>query len=240
MRTVALFALAGGLLASNLASAQSRILYQNSFEAREIGSEWSSNTRLESWYPSFSTFNGNYSSEYTELTLRARPPGSTGDSGGGGTGGGDGGSGGSGGGGTYYYTLYTVTFDFYAIDSWDGNDTRYGKDRLMVTVNGRSLMNDTFSNHAGVGQSFRAPDIGGRDLGFDDRWADSIYRRVSLDFTVPDGEAMHIRWADGGLQGRNDESWGIDNVMVTSRTVPGPGGLTALGVCGLMARRRRR
>ena len=37
----------------------------------------------------------------------------------------------------------------------------------------------------------------------------------SLEFTVPQGEAIVIRWTDLGLQGLHDESWGIDNVSVT-------------------------
>ena len=214
--------------AASLASAQSGVIYSNTFESRELGREWSSNSRLEWWYPTFTTFNGNYSNSYTQLSLPARPPGSNSGPGGGG-----------GGGGGYQYTLFTVSFDFYAIDSWDGNDTRFGQDRLEVLVNNRSLMRDTFSNHAGISQSFRAPDIGGRDLGFDERWEDAIYRRVSLDFTIPDGAPMLIRWQDGGLQGMNDESWGIDNVQVSWQTVPAPGAGLVMGA-GLLAVARRR
>lgn len=223
--------LAAALLAgtaASVASAQSGVLYSNSFESREMGPEWSSNSRLEWWYPTFTTFNGNYSNSYTRLTLPARPPASTG------------GTGENGGGGGRQYILYTVTFDFYAIDSWDGNDTRFGQDRFEVLANGVSLMRDTFSNHAGISQSFRAADIGGRDLGFDDRWQDAIYRRVILDFTIPDGFPIQITWRDGGLQGMNDESWGIDNVEVSYRTVPTPGaGLVLAAGIGAACRRRR-
>lgn len=212
---------------STLASAQSGVLYSNSFEAREMGAEWSSNSRLEWWYPTFTTFNGNYSGSFTQLTLPARAPGS------------NSGPGGDGGGG-YNYLLYTVTFDFYAIDSWDGNDTRYGMDTFQVLVNNRSLLRDTFSNHATISQTFRAPDMGGTNLGFDDRWNDSIYRRIALNFTVPDGAPIQIRWEDLGLQGMNDESWGIDNVVVSYQMVPAPGAALSLGSGLLMFGRRRR
>jgi hypothetical protein len=132
-----------------------------------------------------------------------------------------------------------VTFDFYAIDSWDGDDTRFGVDHFQVLVNNQSLLRETFSNHSGIAQTYRAPELGGRDLGFDDRWEDAIYRRIALDFTVPDGAPIQIRWQDLGLQGMNDESWGIDNVQVSWRMVPAPGAAGVLGA-GLLALSRRR
>jgi membrane-associated phospholipid phosphatase len=43
---------------------------------------------------------------------------------------------------------------------------------------------------------------------------DSVYRDVTVSFTA-DGSTAAIRFADGGLEAMNDESWGIDNVRVT-------------------------
>ena len=42
---------------------------------------------------------------------------------------------------------------------------------------------------------------------------DAIYRAVTMNFTAT-GASSALRFADGGLQGINDESWGIDNVRV--------------------------
>ena len=83
---------------TSAASAQTRTVYSNTFESRELGYNWSANTKLVTWNPSFTTFNGNYSSGWTELNIRAaeRPVnrnGSTGSGTGGGTGGGSGGGG---------------------------------------------------------------------------------------------------------------------------------------------------
>src|SRR5262249_13232267 len=54
-------------------------------------------------------------------------------------------------------------------------------------------------------------------LGFSG-FADAIYRNVTLAFTAA-AATTQIRFADGGLQGLNDESWGIDNVRVEPAVV---------------------
>ncbi|MBX3410283.1 MAG: hypothetical protein KF859_10400 [Phycisphaeraceae bacterium] len=256
MPTKTMFSQAAVLLvlgAGGAAHAQVRMLYQNSFEAREMGPEWSSNSRLNWDVPAFSTFNGRYSNSSTTLTLPPLPPpppasnsgggGDGGSGGGGGGGGGDGGGGGGGGGGgSAFYPLITLKFDFYAIDSWDGEDTRHGKDWFEVKINGETKLRETFSNHPGIAQSFPlAPTLGGYNIGFDDRWNDAIYRDITIDFTVPAGSPIVIKWSDLGLQGMNDESWGIDNVRVSYQMVPAPGPAALLaGGLVLMGRRRSR
>ncbi len=50
------------------------------------------------------------------------------------------------------------------------------------------------------------------NLGFGGN-ADAIYRGVTVAFTASGGTDA-IKFSDGGLQGINDESWGIDNVSV--------------------------
>ena len=111
---------------------------------------------------------------------------------------------------------------------------------MLVSVNTANIFNNTFTNHAGITQSFRAPDVGGRNLGFMD-YKDAIYRQVTVQFEDPGTHDIQIRWADGGLQGINDESWGIDNVNVSYQVVPAPTGAAALlGGLGLLGARRRR
>ena len=53
---------------------------------------------------------------------------------------------------------------------------------------------------------------GGRNLGFGS-YNDAVYRQVSASYT-PAAAASAIRFADLGLQGLDNESWGIDNVRV--------------------------
>jgi hypothetical protein len=53
---------------------------------------------------------------------------------------------------------------------------------------------------------------GASNLGFTS-YNDSVYRNVAATFTA-NGDTAVLRFADGGLQDINDESWGIDNVIV--------------------------
>jgi hypothetical protein len=225
--TIARFAIAGGLALLGLlapsAHAQTvRTHYQNTFDARELGTVWSTNTRLSIAGSPLTTFNGNYSNSFTRLTLPAagRPTNVAGT--------------------PLLFNLYTVTFDLYLFDSWDGNEPVYGVDRFKVLVNASEKFNETFSNHVGGSQSFRSPDVSGSNLGVAG-WRDSIYRGVSVTFADPGTSTLAIQWQDGGLQGVSDESWGIDNVKVTYQVVPSPGPASCLlAGLGLLAGRRRR
>ncbi len=58
----------------------------------------------------------------------------------------------------------------------------------------------------------RVVNQGSANLGFGGN-ADAVYRNVTVSFT-PSASTASVRFADGGLQGLADESWGIDNVLV--------------------------
>ncbi|MFG0260743.1 MAG: hypothetical protein ACF8LK_10390 [Phycisphaerales bacterium JB041] len=167
--------------------------------------------------------------------------GGGGDNGGGGgdNGGGDGGGDDGGGDHTPHYTL---KFDLYAFDSWDGDGPNYGPDIFEVQVNGLVLLRETISN-GDKPQSMRAPDVGPEHMAYSSAWADSIYRNITLTFDHPgDANRLNITWFGKGLQGVYDESWAIDNVSLTTstRSVPVPGTLLpAAAALGLAARRRR-
>ena len=107
-----------------------------------------------------------------------------------------------------------------------------------MSVNQASYFHETFNNR-GYTQSFREPDAPRSDLGFL-AFNDAIYRTIGVDFTVTPNTPIVIRWRDGGLQGLNDESWGIDNVSVTYSNVPAPGSLGVMGGLLVLGRRRRR
>ena len=59
----------------------------------------------------------------------------------------------------------------------------------------------------------RVANTGNRDLGFSS-YNDAIYRQVTRTFTAGSDTAV-IRFADGGLEGLSNESWGLDNVRVS-------------------------
>ena len=58
----------------------------------------------------------------------------------------------------------------------------------------------------------RVVNAGYRNLGFNS-YPDAIYRQVTVNFT-PASSTTVIRFADTGLQGVDDESWGLDNIKV--------------------------
>ncbi len=135
--------------------------------------------------------------------------------------------------------LYTVTFDLYAIDSWDGSEPTQGPDAMRVYVNGTKFFDETIANQHTL-QSFRPPDIGPIQLGYHQFFPDSIYRGIEVPFTAPGATSLSIKFWGNVLQGMGDESWGIDNVSVSYSVVPAPGAAALLGLAGLAALRRRR
>ena len=233
-----------GLLAvlgvAGLAQAD-QILYENNFQSKTLGSEWSSNSLLSNGEDGevFTRFNGRYTNEATILTLTAvSNPGGIGSENDGGAS--DGGHGGGDGGGGAQRVVYTLEFDFYAIDSWDGNNTSYGPDTFEVLQGREVLFSETFAN-THTGQSFRQPDIGPENLGFSPAWKDSVYRDISVTFEIPaDAETFSLSFRGVGLQSMIDESWGIDNVTVSYSVVPAPATLSAGGLMLLLSTRRRR
>lgn len=122
-----------------------------------------------------------------------------------------------------------IEFDFYCIESWDGIHSSYGTDRFGVRLDGAQIMLDSFGywrfgtradgsrfdqsygpnalNPAGTGTSERDT------LGYN-RWGDQVFRinLCDLDHT---GTTAAIEFFGLGLQGLNDESWGIDNLVVS-------------------------
>lgn len=258
----ALIALGTLAAAGAAAHAQPVSIYSESFETRTSYPEWSSNmTRNTAARPAFTAFNGLNGRRNITLTLGALPalpavpPGAGGLNGGGfnlpttggGTSGGDTGGtdtggttgGGTGGSGALSYRL-NVTFDLYVIDSWDGMESTFGVDKFLVRANNTLIFDESFTNQPGNRQSYAGlPQVGGTNLGFNS-FNDSIYRNISIDFTVTQGQPIVLLFTDTLNQINNDEAWGIDNVRVSYEVVPAPGAMAMLGGAGLLATRRRR
>jgi len=223
MRNAARLAVLAGLCLPGIASADG-ILYQTNFESGVIDSGWGTSARLDQ-SAAFTRFMGRYSENTAtvlnnSVSLTLPLPGDTGN-------------------GTQTYA-YNLNFDFYPIDSWDGNSTTNGPDLFEVQINGSILFSYTFSNSA-AGQSYPgAPTVGPAFLGYNPGDKDSIYRNISIPFTTGTWDHITIKWRSNGLQGVADESWGIDNVNVSYNSVPTPGSLALLAVGGLAVFRRRR
>ena len=151
--------------------------YFTSFEYG-IGPEWTAQS-LTSYEPAFSAFAGRFDDSGLTLRLTNLVAG----------------------------TQYTLGFDFYALDSWDGNGG--GPDYFDVSVDGQTLLHETFSNYNGnppnSPQSFpRDPDEGRANFGFNS-YVDAIYRNISLLFTASSPTA-DITFQGMNLQSADDES----------------------------------
>lgn len=121
-----------------------------------------------------------------------------------------------------------LSFDLYILKSWDGNSPQYGPDRLRITVvGGPTLLDTSFSNNQkvereGSYQDHPAPEsppqtsaVSTDTLAYD-FFGDAIYH---FEFTYPhDRNQLEIEFCSSLFEGKgtDDESWGIDNVRVTT------------------------
>lgn len=107
-----------------------------------------------------------------------------------------------------------ICFDLYVNDSWDGTNARFGgPDRFGFAVDGTTLWNEpyTTTNAPAGGTIIEGP----AQLWFNLRnpfWIDRVIQ-YCVEVVHTDSTAV-LRFFGSGLQGVNDESWGIDNVEV--------------------------
>ena len=183
-------------------------IYENDFEAL-VGSEWS--TATTSVTPiGERRFLGELGSETATLTIPASsiPQGTT---------------------------ALTVTFDLFAIRSWDGNHTGGGSgpDRFQLSLaNGLNLIDTTFSNNVPAsgfaGQAYPGTFGSGQfdpltgaseidSLGYEfGEPMDSVYRPRAT-FSYSGGDVV-LNFTGVLTTPGADESWGLDNVEVQAIT----------------------
>jgi hypothetical protein len=130
------------------------------------------------------------------------------------------------------HTQVTVAFDLYVLKSWDGDSPQYGPDRFTFrTAGGPVLLEATFSNNPKVKEdgSYQSHPDGERHLpqtgavatgvlGYSNFFTDSVYH---FSFTFAHTEsALHLDFGSSLFEGKgtDDESWGLDNVVVTAHT----------------------
>lgn len=249
----ALTMMAGGAVAQTTPVTPAPVqFYSNTFES-SLGSGWSSNAAVNAEATGgFSRFLGRYSqNDYVWLSLAipsaaqqynvGTTPGALPASIDPGTGGGGGPT------APVYQTRYRLMFDLYAIDSWDGLSPSNGQDWFYVKANGPKLFNHAIAQDTSMPQwtTYAGPRTAGPvHLGFNSAWVDSIFRNVSMDFTLPAGTSrLDLTFGSVGLLNLNDESWGIDNVRVSYevvQVVPTPGTAMLAGMGGVLLVRRQR
>lgn len=128
------------------------------------------------------------------------------------------------------HTFVTVAFDLYVLKSWDGNNRTYGPDRWRLRVqDGPTLLDTTFSNNPKTGADLsqqnypvaNSPQQSGavsvNTLGYT-FYGDSIYH---LSFNFPHtADTLVLNFWSSLFEGKGteDESWGLDNVRVSSNS----------------------
>ncbi|HKS38960.1 MAG TPA: FG-GAP-like repeat-containing protein, partial [Verrucomicrobiae bacterium] len=187
-----------------------QVPYLTDFEGG-IGPEWSLSNLETSATNSFTRFTGRFSNEAQTLTLTNLAPGQS----------------------------YTVTFDLFIIDSWDGGGEPSG-DFFDVRVYGNLIFHHTFNQFGGAQTYPAAPDVGPAPLGFSGGFNDSIFRALEVSFIATNATTT-IAFQGQNLQSVADESWGIDNVqaqltsalpptLIQSTTLPAAGSTNAMAL----------
>ena len=144
------------------------------------------------------------------------------------------------------HTLTTVVFDLYILKSWDGNNPNYGPDRWSLRVqDGPTLLDSTFSNNPKTGaydlsqqnypitnSTYQTAAAKVNTLGYT-FYGDSIYH-LSFAFKHT-SDSLILNFSSSLFEGKgtDDESWGLDNVRVSTNADGPVAGSTAAPGAGL-------
>ncbi|HWL95629.1 MAG TPA: VCBS repeat-containing protein [Phycisphaerae bacterium] len=116
---------------------------------------------------------------------------------------------------------YTLSFDLYTIDSWDGNHATWGPDDFVVKADcaeifRKSFVHETLTND----QSYPYPYDQAGNYAFNASYQDGMFRCVEAVFTATHPTTLLTFSADfvDSPSSIDNESWGIDNVSVKAAT----------------------
>lgn len=126
-------------------------------------------------------------------------------------------------GGLPLHDCLCVEFEFFQIQSWDGEHPSNGPDVLNVLVDGVNLFSESFAHDGqSAGQTFgpaanNPPGTGASEFGtlgytF---FGDGVYN-LSICDIVHTATTATITFSVSGLQSINDESWGLNNVVIST------------------------
>lgn len=200
-----------------VATPLSNIIYSNNFESQVEAALWDgANVASDA---TLGSYLGNYSvSGSTTLTLTGLSP----------------------------HSQLALDFDLYLFNTWDGEDTQYGKDYFSLTGDVEGSW--TFTNHQEEGQSYDgSPDevYGASGSGQTQVYRDLGLTGADFGFTVSHFDDV-FTITFGGPTTQSDEWWGIDNVVVSINdgTAPVPEPMTlalfGAGLAGFAGFKKRR
>ncbi len=171
-----------------------------------IGSEWS--TTATSYDNDTTTFLGRFGNQTATLNLT----------------------------GIGAHSTVTVSFDLILWDSWDGDNTRWGRDFQGLNADNARIYEYTFSSpgfNVSSTNPDSTPDLTGY-FGGNRRWQDALYKNFNDGFRFNHfSSTLTLDFYGRHLQRLGDESWGIDNVRVytdnNASPVPEPTTLLLFG-----------
>ncbi len=146
----------------------------------------------------------------------------------------------------------SLSFGLALIDSWDGQNGAPAPDYFSIYEGNNELFRISVGNASGGNSELIPASATNRSQPGNvvySYWPDSIFD-VAFSFAHSGSTLGLSLFAHGaGWQGSSDESWGIDNLVITTREVnqpapvPLPAGLplllAGLGALGLVKRRKR-
>ena len=151
-------------------------------------------------------------------------------------------------GGLSGYSSINVAFRLAFVDSWDSTNGSPAPDYFTLSIDGNGLLQLTCNNASGsVCDNGPGTNASGFANVFNSFWND-LSRDVSVGQALSGASAsINFAAAGAGWQAGADESWAIDNVVVTGEArgttgnVPEPGALSLVGLAlaGLALSRRR-
>ncbi|WP_188353749.1 beta strand repeat-containing protein, partial [Malaciobacter pacificus] len=109
----------------------------------------------------------------------------------------------------------TIEFDMYEIDSWDGS---YHGDNFYVFVNGYEVQVDSYSYVEGEDNSDTTNDTDLDNIGTTGvYWSENDEsHHYTITGTVDEDGYIRLGFGSGLSQELSDESWGIDNIVITA------------------------
>ena len=153
------------------------------------------------------------------------------------------------------FSAVSLAFNLYTLRSVDGSNTDYGPDFFEVQVNDVTVLKETFANFSAWTQSYGgagSPAGTGSSatgaLGYPEFFGYDHTYNLSFNLGSP-GPSTVIEFISLATQATNDESFGIDTVLVSGAPGPSTGGvpepatwammLLGFGAAGVLMRRRR-